>query len=228
MSFRAVLWALDQKLDRISKLILVAIASHANKDTGHCFPKIKTIARKASVSERTVHRYLPRLEEQKMLRVERKFKGKEPQPHSYWLNCGTGSASPAHPNNRAASKSVMTGGDTGGRTNDHYSNHHKEEPRPSSLPRKGPPAGGEVEQQQVRGIKQTVVSHKIPGMAAEQKIEQDTQCELARRLGSDGWEILICFPDEIPKLGIRLRSGAPIDRQLNEIRSRFYLLKESG
>jgi len=50
-------WAWEQSLPCSPKLILMALADAAN-DSGDCWPKVKTIARKCSVSERTVQRVI--------------------------------------------------------------------------------------------------------------------------------------------------------------------------
>lgn len=57
MSIKAMNWAWDQKLPPNSKLILMAIADAADEE-GDCWPKVKTIAKKCGVSERTVQRVL--------------------------------------------------------------------------------------------------------------------------------------------------------------------------
>jgi hypothetical protein len=50
-------WAWEQKLPPSSKLILMAIADAADEE-GDCWPKVKTIAKKCGVSDRTVQRVL--------------------------------------------------------------------------------------------------------------------------------------------------------------------------
>ena len=57
MSIKAINWAWDQQLPPNSKLILMAIADAADEE-GNCWPKIKTIAKKCGVSQRTVQRSL--------------------------------------------------------------------------------------------------------------------------------------------------------------------------
>jgi hypothetical protein len=200
MSFRAVLWALEQDLDRIPKLILVSLASHANKETGRCFPKIKTIAQKASVSIRTVHRYLPKLESARFIEIERVFDGGARRPHVYWIKCPCSERKPV-----AADISRR---DKGGRANDHNLNHY----------RYGEPISAKRERS---------ASHTRSKVSGEHERDQAAQVELARRLGPDGWEILIAFPDEISALAQRLLLGLPIDTQLVNLRSRFALRSKS-
>ena len=57
MSIKAINWAWDQQLPPNAKLILMAIADAADEE-GNCWPKIKTIAKKCGVSQRTVQRAL--------------------------------------------------------------------------------------------------------------------------------------------------------------------------
>lgn len=56
-------WAFDLELPPTPKLVLLVLADHAD-DLGFCFPGAATIARRASVSERTLSRVLAQLEEQ--------------------------------------------------------------------------------------------------------------------------------------------------------------------
>lgn len=57
MSIKAMNWAWEQSLPCSPKLILMALADAAD-DSGDCWPKVKTIARKCNVSERTVQRVM--------------------------------------------------------------------------------------------------------------------------------------------------------------------------
>lgn len=56
-------WVFDLELPPTPKLILLVLADHAD-DQGFCFPSTATIARRASVSERTLSRVLSKLEDQ--------------------------------------------------------------------------------------------------------------------------------------------------------------------
>ncbi|WP_414718131.1 helix-turn-helix domain-containing protein [Stutzerimonas kunmingensis] len=53
-------WVWGQRLACSPKLVLMALADAAD-DTGYCWPKIKTVARKCCVSERTVQRVMKNL-----------------------------------------------------------------------------------------------------------------------------------------------------------------------
>jgi hypothetical protein len=54
-----------------SQLILQAVARHANWDTGACFPNVRTLARMAKCSDKTVRRHLARLAVDGIIAVER-------------------------------------------------------------------------------------------------------------------------------------------------------------
>ncbi|MEM9521586.1 MAG: helix-turn-helix domain-containing protein [Actinomycetota bacterium] len=57
MSSKAVGWALEQQIgDPVAKLVLVAIADHANPKTGVCWPSRATVAMYAECDPRTVTR----------------------------------------------------------------------------------------------------------------------------------------------------------------------------
>lgn len=56
------------------KLLLMALADCCN-DEGICWPSVKTIAKKASVDERTVQRTLRSLYSRGLLKIEKRFRG---------------------------------------------------------------------------------------------------------------------------------------------------------
>lgn len=139
MSFRAVLWALDQNLKPVPKLILVAIASHANFRTGTANPKVRTIARMASVSPRTVFRKLPILAEGKLLRIEPNSCGRGRLAHTYHLPC------PVEPD-ADAGRIGTRGHATAGTFKNHLSNHMKRLPKFETA-RRRPRAAQAIEQE---------------------------------------------------------------------------------
>ena len=64
MSIQAVAWALDHSQSRgVDRLVLIALANHANGETGQCWPSQRTIAREAGVATGTVSEALKRLTE---------------------------------------------------------------------------------------------------------------------------------------------------------------------
>lgn len=71
MSVRVMSWVFEHSRSTLAdRLVLLAIADHANHDGLDAFPSVDTIARKARVSRATVQRSLARLVELKELEVE--------------------------------------------------------------------------------------------------------------------------------------------------------------
>lgn len=64
-------WAFAQKVGGNEKLVLLALADHADEEWS-CYPGMETLAAKASVSVRTVQNVLARLEEAGYLTRERR------------------------------------------------------------------------------------------------------------------------------------------------------------
>ena len=59
MSIQAVAWVLDrEELPARPKLVLVAIANHANHTDGYCWLKAETIAKEAACSPRAVFNFV--------------------------------------------------------------------------------------------------------------------------------------------------------------------------
>jgi hypothetical protein len=71
MSIKAINWALELSIPPTPKLVLVVIADYAD-DKGYAFPGADTIARRASISERTLTRVLADLEANGYLERERR------------------------------------------------------------------------------------------------------------------------------------------------------------
>lgn len=62
MSIQAVAWVLDQSQSRgFSRLVLISLANHANKETGECWPAIRTLAKEAGVSKSAVAKHVGEL-----------------------------------------------------------------------------------------------------------------------------------------------------------------------
>lgn len=72
MSIKAMNWAWEQNLPPGSKLVLMALADNAD-DQGYCWPKIKTIAAKCCVSERTTQRIVKDLLDSGLLKISARF-----------------------------------------------------------------------------------------------------------------------------------------------------------
>ena len=88
MSIQAVAWALKQYIPRPGqKLVLIALANHADSATGRCWPKISTLAIAASMSPRSVHTHLAALETAGFIRIQGSQTVKTGRPNNYFLNC---------------------------------------------------------------------------------------------------------------------------------------------
>ncbi len=87
MSIQAVAWALEQELPARPKLVLVAIANHANHVDGYCWLRAETIAHEAACGVRSVYRFVGALERNGFIRREsRKAKnGQQLATTDYWL-----------------------------------------------------------------------------------------------------------------------------------------------
>ena len=75
MSIDLMGWAFKQQLEPGPKLVLLALADHANGQTGLCIPGQKLLAEQCSMSVRTVQRHLVALEECGLVRREPRFRG---------------------------------------------------------------------------------------------------------------------------------------------------------
>lgn len=72
MSWQAVTWVLEfSEATAYSRLVLLSIASHANREGRNAFPSLDTIAREALISRREVIYCVQEMEERGELRVIR-------------------------------------------------------------------------------------------------------------------------------------------------------------
>lgn len=62
MSIKAMSWVWEQHLASTTKLVLLALADHAD-DEGTCWPRINGVAAKCGVSDRTVQRVLQKAQD---------------------------------------------------------------------------------------------------------------------------------------------------------------------
>lgn len=86
MSAQAMGWALDQDLPARPKLVLVAVANHADHTDGYCWLKAETIAAESSHSVRSVYRTLAALERNGFLRRQkRKGADGKQRANDYWI-----------------------------------------------------------------------------------------------------------------------------------------------
>lgn len=86
MSIKSMNWAWEQRLPPNAKLILMALADAAN-DEGDCWPKMKTLAAKCCVSQRTVQRMLKEFVASGLLTARPRFNHEGRQvSNNYTLN----------------------------------------------------------------------------------------------------------------------------------------------
>ena len=69
MSIKCLAWAWGKQLPPLPKLVLLAIADHAD-DNGYAWPGVNGVAQKCGVSKRTVQRYVNVLVQLKIVDVE--------------------------------------------------------------------------------------------------------------------------------------------------------------
>jgi len=95
MSIKCLAWAWGEKLPPLSKLILLAIADHAD-DTGYAWPGIKGVAEKCGLSRRTIQRNLNVLTDKGIITVKPRTRPDgSATSNSYQVNMGGASA--CHP-----------------------------------------------------------------------------------------------------------------------------------
>ena len=89
MSIQAVAWVLSQNgedLPSTARLVMIALANHADHTSGHCWPSVKTIASEAGCSERTASRYLYALSRNGFIDVRRtQRKSGQFRSNDYWI-----------------------------------------------------------------------------------------------------------------------------------------------
>ena len=69
MSIKCLAWAWGKQLPPLPKLVLLAIADHAD-DNGYAWPGVSGVAQKCGVSKRTVQRYVNTLVQRAIISVE--------------------------------------------------------------------------------------------------------------------------------------------------------------
>jgi hypothetical protein len=89
MSIQAVAWALEQDKEHLPagpKLVLIAIANHADHTNGYCWLKAETIAREASCTTRSVYNCVGALVRNGYLRkAPRKGEDGKQRANDYWI-----------------------------------------------------------------------------------------------------------------------------------------------
>ncbi|MND38620.1 hypothetical protein D3C76_47740 [compost metagenome] len=79
-------WAVEIKLPVKEKITLLMLANYASNDNGDCYPSINTLADATGMSRDSVMRAIKSLEEQNLLRVNRRQVEGVNLPNSYTLN----------------------------------------------------------------------------------------------------------------------------------------------
>lgn len=88
MSLNLMAWAFAQKVDPPAKLVLLALADHANGQTGLCIPSQQLLAEQCTMSIRTIQRHLITLETAGLIRREARMRGqgRGRTSDAYYLN----------------------------------------------------------------------------------------------------------------------------------------------
>ncbi len=100
MSVKAMDWTFQQDLEPTTKLVLLALADHADDD-GVCWPGMRLVAQKAGISKRTAQRHVKKLEDAGLLRKETRMED-EGQTSNKYILAVVGDQSPA-PGDRMSS-----------------------------------------------------------------------------------------------------------------------------
>ena len=85
MSFHCTKWAWQQLLPHAEKIVLLALAEHAD-DRNECFPSMATLAEECGMSRRNVLRVVERLAENKLIFVRKRVTAHGKSSHDYTLN----------------------------------------------------------------------------------------------------------------------------------------------
>lgn len=84
MSIQAVAWAWEQAVPGNAKLVLLALANHADHVSGRCRFEPEAVARQASIKPTSLWRYLGALERNGFL-VRETAKGPDGEERDFWL-----------------------------------------------------------------------------------------------------------------------------------------------
>ena len=94
MSGRALEWAMQQEASATEKLVLAALATFHSSKNERPFPSLSTLAKTASLDEKTVRRTLPKLESLGLIRINRSSGRRS---HRYELLLKPGHAAQVNP-----------------------------------------------------------------------------------------------------------------------------------
>lgn len=206
MSYQVVDWVMQQYVrDPRHKLVLMVIATHADK-TGQCYPRVRTIARKASMSPRTVHRVLAELSQHHFDLIT--WKRQPGTSNLYRLHCpsfGGKESAVAEPCaitttdparlNRVADPPLPLSG----RTKNHHFNHHNQ--------------------------KHTDLNPVLRARGLPRRTSSEIDVSLATKVGptvGDGIEILSSIPlSELDQLRAQERVGTLTELDIELVRTKW-------
>ncbi len=85
MSFKAIAWALRQRLPCTQKMVLMMLSDRHNSDTGQCNPSHDRLADDCGITRRSVMDQIEKLAESGYIRVLHRSKGNLKLPNQYTL-----------------------------------------------------------------------------------------------------------------------------------------------
>ena len=114
MSFQAMTWAVEHKLQTNLKMVLIMLANRTNHDTGRCDPSHKRLAEDCGMSVSTVKRAIEQLEALGLLSTENRKEGSVHLPNQYVLHLDKVGSQRTYPvqKKRGVAHSEPTGGST--------------------------------------------------------------------------------------------------------------------
>jgi len=220
MSFKVVDWIMEQYVpDHACGRLLMVLGTFAD-DTGKCFPRVRHLAKRASMSIRTTHRTLKKLfdDHPNLIEHDRQngsasvYKIKCPNFRDLSLSSSANmlaepSAKQSTARTRTRTRKPLSsnlaevGMPPVGRTENLQSNHHPN----NNLPDAGPRARA------VQGQEGSKIEHASV-----------VQSRIANRLGTRGWDILAALSaSELDQLTAQERCHRLGARALADLRLRF-------
>jgi DNA-binding Lrp family transcriptional regulator len=86
MSHRATVWAIDQQLPSLQKLVLIILADRHNNDSNRCDPSLELVAKDCGMSRRSVIRIIQELAKAGLITVIHRKVDTANTSNSYTLN----------------------------------------------------------------------------------------------------------------------------------------------
>jgi hypothetical protein len=90
MSFQAMAWAVQQRIDTNSKFILIMLANYASSERGDCFPAVDTLMEDTGLARSTVQKCLKQLAEKGYISAHERWENGRQLSNSYRLAVGWG------------------------------------------------------------------------------------------------------------------------------------------